>query len=337
MTAHDVVGLLARRAFRGTVTGPQDAKYDEARQVWNGLIDRRPAVVCACVDVGDVVAAVEVARETGLQVSIRAGRHQVGGGAVLDDAMVVDVAAIRHVEIDGRRETVRVGGGACWSHLLGGCVDHGVGVASGDHMRTGVVGVALGGGIGPFMRSMGLTCDALRAVELVLADGSIERIDDTHRPDVMWACRGFGRGFGVVTELDFDLSPMARRVPTAQMIYGYDSASEVLHRWRDLVPTLHHTVTAQLQLCNLPERGALPAALRGRRVVVVAGVVPQPSPEADEALRPLRRARTRAAPRPESRCRRDGGDAGPWPDPIFHEVTLRRRPRRRDDRRAPRM
>src|SRR5262245_5728226 len=201
-------GLLLRKAlepgFGGTLVDRRHPEYDRVRRVWNGLVDRRPALVACCSSVADVVEAVRVAAEHRPPVSIRAGGHQVAGSAVCDDGLVIDLSAMKGVHVDPASRTARVQAGVTVGELDTETQAYGLAVPGGDVLSTGVAGLALGGGIGLVARAYGLTCDHLRSIEIVTADGQIRTAGPDEHPDLIWAARGCGRGLGVVTSLEFD-------------------------------------------------------------------------------------------------------------------------------------
>src|SRR5512138_3220133 len=192
-----------RSSVRGAVIHPGDAEYDSARRVYNGMIDKRPALIARCLDVADVVAAVDYARTNNMLTAIRGGGHSGGGMGVCDGGLVIDLSAMRGVRVDPSTRTVRVAGGCVW-----GDVDHathpfGLAVPTGFISSTGVGGLTLGGGVGYLTRKYGLTIDNLLGVDMVLADGSFVTANAQENPDLFWAVRGGGGNFGVVTSFLF--------------------------------------------------------------------------------------------------------------------------------------
>ena len=192
-----------RSNMRGELIEPSDARYNEARKVYNGMIDRRPRIIARCVDVADVIAAVNFGREHKLLIAIRGGGHNAGGLGVCDDGLVIDLSHMNYVRVDPKRRSVLAGGGA-----LLGAVDHathafGLAVPSGIFSTTGVGGLTLGGGLGHLTRQCGLTIDNLLAVDIVLADGSFVTANSKEHSDLFWAVRGGGGNFGVVTSFLF--------------------------------------------------------------------------------------------------------------------------------------
>ncbi|MEO7422159.1 MAG: FAD-binding oxidoreductase, partial [Ornithinibacter sp.] len=188
---------------RGPVILPEDDNYDEARAVYNAMIDRHPAAVLQCRDVADVMAGVRFARDHGLELAVRGGGHNAAGLGVWDDALVLDLAAMRSTTVDPAAGTVRVDGGCTWGDVDHATVAFGMATPSGFLASTGVGGLTLGGGIGYLTRRFGLTIDNLIAADVVLADGSLVRADAESHPDLFWALRGGGGNFGVVTSFTF--------------------------------------------------------------------------------------------------------------------------------------
>jgi FAD/FMN-containing dehydrogenase len=200
------------RSFRGELLLPTTPGYDTARTIWNGAVDRRPAIVARCTGVADVVAAVRSAREHDLEIAIRGGGHNVAGTAMCDDGIVIDLSAMRAVWVDPVGRTAWVQGGALWSDVDHETHSHGLATTGGIVGHTGVAGLTLGGGIGFLMRKHGLAVDNLLEAEVVTAEGSIVRASGDEHPDLFWALRGGGGNFGVVTSFRFALHPVGPAV-----------------------------------------------------------------------------------------------------------------------------
>jgi FAD/FMN-containing dehydrogenase len=281
-----------RERMRGVVLDRDHPGYERARRVWNGLIDRHPAVIARCEGTADVVEAVEVARRHRPVVSVRGGGHQVAGSAVCDDGLVIDLSAMRGVHVDPVARTARVQAGARWADVDRATQLFGLVAPGGEVSETGVAGFTLGGGMGLVMRAHGLACDNLRSVEVVTADGVVRTASRTEHPDLFWAVRGGGRGIGVVTSFEFDLHPLGPQVATAQVFYPYEQAGQVLRSWRDLTATVPETVAPEFVLWSVPPDPAVPAELHGRKVVVVMGVHAGDPAEAAADLAPLARLGT---------------------------------------------
>ena len=221
-----------REKVRGEVIAPGDAAFDEARRVWNGMIDRQPALIVRCTGNADVIATVAFAREHGLPVSVRGGGHNVAGTAVADGAVVIDLSAIRSVVVDVEQKTVRAGGGARL-----GDVDHetqafGLATPFGVVSRTGIGGLTLHGGMGFLTRRLGLSCDNLIAADVVTADGRLVHTDAERHPDLLWALRGGGGNFGAVTSLEYRLHDVGPEVFMAITFYPAEAGADGLPRLR---------------------------------------------------------------------------------------------------------
>jgi FAD/FMN-containing dehydrogenase len=200
--------------FAGELLGPGDAGYDEARKVWNGAIDRRPALIARCAGVPDVVAALDHARERDLLVAVRGGGHSVAGQAVCDDGIVIDLSPMRGIAVDPRARTARAQGGVLWGELDAATQAHGLATVGGIVTHTGIAGLTLGGGIGWLMRRYGATVDNLLAAEVVTARGEVLRASADEHPDLFWGLRGGGGNFGVVTSFEYrlhEVGPIASR------------------------------------------------------------------------------------------------------------------------------
>ena len=276
-----------RSCMRGEVIGRADPAYDEARQVWNGLIDRHPAVIARCADTTDVVEAIRVAREFRPVVSIRGGGHQVAGSAVCDDGLVIDLSAMRGVHVDPTARTARAQGGCLWQELDRETQLHGLATTGGEISMTGIAGLTLGGGLGLLGRAFGLACDGLRSIEIVTADGMVRTASREEHPELFWAARGAGRGLGVVTSFEFDLKPLGPEVFNATTIHAYDDAADLLRGFCDLAPTMPESVTPELFFIDVPPVPDFPEELHGQRVIVVSGVYAGPVDEAVAVLEPL--------------------------------------------------
>jgi FAD/FMN-containing dehydrogenase len=262
--------------------------YDEARRVWNGMIDRHPAVIVRCETAADVAETVRIAAEHRPLVSIRGGGHQVAGSAVCDQGLVIDLSAMKGVEVDPARRVARAQGGVTWGELDRATQPFGLATPGGEVSTTGIAGFTLGGGMGLLMRAHGLACDNVRSVEIVTADGVTRRASRTEHPDLYWAVRGGGRGVGVVTTFEFELHRVGPDVAVAQVFYAYDEAEQVLRRWQDLAPRMPETVTPQLILWSVPPDPSIPEELHGVSTVIVLGLFAGAAEQGAAVLQPLR-------------------------------------------------
>jgi len=213
---------------------PGDAGYDDARHVYNGMIDRRPAAVAECSSSADVATVIRYAQETGADLAVRGGAHSVPGFGTGDGAVVVDLSGLTAVTVDAAARVARSGGGATWAMFNDATVEHGLATTGGIISSTGVGGLTLGGGIGYLARAHGLSCDNLRSAEVVLADGRVVQADDRGDADLFWALRGGGGNFGVVTQFEFDLHPISD-VYGGLVFFEVDDAAAVLRFFDDFI------------------------------------------------------------------------------------------------------
>jgi len=280
------------KSLRGTILQPGDESYDGARRIWNGMIDKRPALIARCTGPADVMAAVRFAREEELPIAVRAGGHNVAGSSVCDGGLVVDLAGMRGVRVDLSRSVVRVGGGA----LLGD-VDHetqafGLATPIGLVSETGIGGLALHGGLGALTRKYGLTADNMVSADVVTADGNLITADEDNHPDLLWALKGGGGNFGVVTSFEFRLHPVGPEVYFLLTFYPAADAAMVLESFRSVMLEAPDELMAIALYWNAPEGEPIPQEHRGSPVMVVVGCWCGPLDEGEQATRPLREITT---------------------------------------------
>ncbi|MES1246963.1 MAG: FAD-binding oxidoreductase [Actinomycetota bacterium] len=262
-----------------------DAGYDEARALYNAMIDKRPSAIAYAVDEQDVAAAIRYANDRGLTIAIRSGGHNGGGLGSVDDGLVIDLSAMNHVEVDDDARLVRVGGGTLLSDLVGVTHQHGLTVPVGIIGTTGVGGLTLGGGVGHLTRAFGLTIDNMVAAKVVLADGSVTVTDAQHEPELFWALRGGGGNFGVVTEFTFRCHPLTN-VLAGPVLYDLDDVGDVL-RWYDgFIEQAPDELGGFFAFLSIPPGDPFPPELHFRKV---AGVVWTQTGESEsKALREAR-------------------------------------------------
>jgi FAD/FMN-containing dehydrogenase len=254
-----------KRALAGDVIVPGDPEYETARRVWNGAIDRRPALIARCASVPDVVEAVRFARSERLPTAVRGGAHNVAGHGTCDDGIVIDLSPLRDIEIDPVARTARVQGGALWADVDAAAQAHGLATPGGMISSTGVAGLTLGGGIGHLSRKHGLTCDNLLAAELVTADGTVVTASETEHPDLFWALRGGGGNFGIVTEFTFRLHPVGL-VLGGMLMIALEDAAAFLRGFRELA--LPDELGVVFNFITVPPAPDFPQHLHGYRVLV---------------------------------------------------------------------
>jgi FAD/FMN-containing dehydrogenase len=236
----------------GTVLLPGDDAYEAARRVHNGLIDRKPAAIVRCRSAADVAAAVRFARATGTEISVRGGGHNVGGLAVADDALMIDLAEMKNASVDAEARLVEAQGGLTWGELNEASAAHGLAVTGGAISSTGIAGLTLGGGLGWLMGTYGLAADNVVAVELVTAEGEILDVDADSHPDLFWALRGGGGNFGVATTFTYRLHPLTT-VTGGLIIHPVDAAPELLRFYRDAVADLPDELAVFAALVHAPD------------------------------------------------------------------------------------
>ncbi len=275
-----------RVAIAGEVIAPGDGAYDQARRVWNGVIDRYPAVIARCSGTADVVEAVRVARQRRMEVSIRGGGHQVAGSAVCDDGLVIDVSAMTDVHVDSSARTAQVGAGARWADVDRATQLFGLATTGGEASITGVAGLTLGGGMGLLQRAFGMACDNLRSVEIVTADGVVRHASATEHPDLFWALKGAGRGLGVVTAFEFALRPLGPEVAAATVMYPVEQATRVARGWRELAVSAPELVSPELAFWAVPPDPEIPVEMHGQPVLIVGAVYAGDPAEAAPVLAP---------------------------------------------------
>ena len=250
----DVALTALRGAVTGQVTVPSDSDYDSARRVWNGNVDRRPAVVVRCSGVADVQFAVGFAGDHDLLVSVRGGGHSVPGYGTNDGGIVIDLSAMRGIRVDPAANRAQAQGGVLWRELDRETQAFGLATTGGTVSNTGVGGLSLGGGLGWLMGKHGLTVDNILSADIVTADGAFQTVDEQHNPDLFWALRGGGGNFGVVTSLEFQLHPVDM-VLGGLVAFGLDQARDVLRFYREFCTTLPDEAEVYLALLTDPQAG----------------------------------------------------------------------------------
>ena len=274
--------------FRGDLLRPNDEGYDDARKVFNGMIDRRPAIIARCADAQDVAAAVNLARDHDLPLSIYGGGHGVTGSAVVDAGICVDLRAMRRIDVDPDARTVRAEGGLTWGELDAATQEHGLAVTGGRVSDTGVAGLALGSGSGWIERKCGFTCDNLVRAEVVTADGIEVVAGEDENPDLFWGLRGGGGNFGVVIAFHFRLHPIGPIVLGGMLMYPAAMAGDLVRFFRDYMLGAPDEVGTALAFITAPPEEFVPEPVRGQPVVGVLACYAGPVEEGKEALRPLR-------------------------------------------------
>src|SRR3954447_21019232 len=274
----------------GDIITADDPEYDAVRAVYNAMIDRRPAVIVRCRDAADVVACVKIGTEVGMEIAVRGGGHNAGGLGVWDDALVIDLGAMRSVTVDPAAGTVRVDGGCTWGDVDHATVGFGLATPSGFIASTGVAGLTLGGGVGYLTRRYGMTVDNLISADVVLADGRLVTASETEHADLFWALRGGGGNFGVVTSFEFRCHPVGEDgiIIGGPVLYDIADTGAVMRWYRDLLPSLPEELSGWIALLTIPPAAPFPEALWGRKACGIVWCYTGSHDRADAVLEPVR-------------------------------------------------
>jgi FAD/FMN-containing dehydrogenase len=281
------VGEL-RRSVEGDVLVAGDHEYETARLVWNGMIDRHPAVIVRCTRNDDIVAAVRFARAHRVPVSIRGGGHNVAGHAVCDDGVMIDLSRMRGVQVDAPQRRARVEGGATWRDVDRETQAVGLAVPGGLISDTGVAGLTLSGGIGWLRSRHGLTIDNLVAADVVTADGRLVHASPDENPDLLWALKGGGGNFGVVASFEFVLHPVGPRLMFCAPLYPLTAGSGPIRFWRDFMADRSDEIGSLIEFSTIPHDPDYPERYWGERIYTVAAVYAGDADEGERVLEPLR-------------------------------------------------
>jgi FAD/FMN-containing dehydrogenase len=273
---------------RGAVLRPDDQGYDDARAIWNGLIDRRPALIVQCTGPADVVDAVNFAREQELLLSVKGGGHNVAGNAVNDGGLVIDLSQMRGVHVDPATQTVRAEGGALWGDCDRETQLFGLAVPGGVVSTTGIAGLTLHGGVGHLRRKHGLSVDSLLSVDIVTADGQLRRASADENEDLFWAVRGAGSNFGAVTSFEFKAHPVGPMVMVGAVFYPQNDARTLLAAWRDYMASAPEELSSVAFFWNVPAHEPFPPEHHGKPVLILAAVHSGSVEDGEPAVQPLR-------------------------------------------------
>jgi FAD/FMN-containing dehydrogenase len=272
----------------GAILRPGDPGWNDARASFNLLLDQHPAAVALPADAQEVAAAVAYAHRAGLRVAPQGAAHNQGPLGDLGDTLLLNVSRLQEVRVDPGAQRVRVGAGIKWDRVVPRLSAHGLAALHGSSPDVGIAGYSLGGGMGWLARKHGLQANAVTALELVTADGSLVRTDAEHHPELFWALRGGGGNFGVVTAIEFAVHPVDELYAGA-LFFPFERAAEVLHAWNELLPTLPDELMTWVTLLHFPPLPDVPAFARGRSFAVVMGAFLGSETEGRELLAPLRR------------------------------------------------
>jgi len=273
--------------FAGELIRPEDPRYDEARSLFNGVIDKRPALIARCTSAEDVRAALAHARADGLEVAVRGGGHSTAGFSSCDGGIVIDTGPMKNVTIDVEARTGRFGAGLNWGEFDAATQEHGLAVTGGRVTHTGIAGLTLGSGSGWIDRKCGITCDNLISVELVTADGQVVRASADENADLFWGVKGGGGNFGVVTEFEFRLHPVGPIVYAGMLLHPREAAPELLRFYRDFMEAAPDEAGGGLAFLTAPPHDPIPEAARGKPACGVIVVYAGDPRDGEEVFRPL--------------------------------------------------
>jgi len=288
MATHAYEDLAA--AVRGSVILPLDPEYDQARTVYNAMVDKRPAAIARCRDVADIITCVRFAREYGLEIAVRGGGHSVPGLGVWDDALVIDLSLLRSTTVSPENHTVRADAGCTLADVDHATAAFGMAVPFGILGSTGVAGLTLGGGVGYLSRRFGLTVDNLLAAGVVVADGTFVTASENSHSDLFWALRGGGGNFGVVTSFTFRCHDIGEHgtIIGGPVLYDLADTADVMRWYRELLPSLPEELSGFFALLTIPPAPPFPEPLWGRKVCGIVWCYTGPHDRADEVLEPIR-------------------------------------------------
>jgi FAD/FMN-containing dehydrogenase len=295
-------------SLRGAVLRPGDAGYEQAIHIYNGMIDKHPALIAHCVDVADVIASVNFAREHELTLAVRGGGHSGPGLGTCDDGLVIDLSGMKGIRVDPSARTVRVEGGCTWGEVDHATHPFGLATPSGFISTTGVGGLTLGGGIGYLSRAHGLTIDNLLGVDVVLADGSFVTASADEQADLFWAVRGGGGNFGVVTSFLYQLHPIST-VYGGPMMWPIEQGAEMMKFWRDFILKAPEDINGWLGFVTVPPAAPFPEQYHLKKMCAIVWCYTGPLEKADEVFKPIRDFKTPAI-----------DFAGPIPWPVLQSL-----------------
>jgi FAD/FMN-containing dehydrogenase len=277
-----------RGTIKGSVLVPDDPGYEEARQVWNAMIDRRPTVIVQCAQADDVPPVIRFARKNGLELSIRGAGHNIAGNALCDNGVTIDFSRMKNVRVDVGKKRAYVEPGATLANLDEATQAHGLATPVGINSTTGIAGLTLGGGFGWLTRKYGMTIDNLVSVEVITAQGKKLRASETENEDLFWAIRGGGGNFGVVTQFEFKLFSVGPEIVAGLIVFPFNQAKQILTKYRQFVNSAPEELNVWAVLRKAPPLPFLPETVHGREVIILPIFYSGAVAEAEKLIAPLR-------------------------------------------------
>ncbi|AJR05544.1 FAD-binding oxidoreductase [Photobacterium gaetbulicola] len=274
--------------IQGRVIVPGDAEYDEARQIWNAMIDKRPAVIVKCTNTSDVLAALNYAKAQKLEITIRGAGHNIAGNAICDDGLMIDLSDMKKVTVDPGAKRVLVQPGATLADIDAATQQHGLATPVGINSTTGISGLTLGGGFGWLTRKFGMTIDNLVSAQVVTADGRQLTASSTENSELFWAIRGGGGNFGIVTEFEFQLHSVGPEILAGLIVYPFDQAKQVLEQYRTFTQTAPADLNVWVVMRQAPPLPFLPEEVHGKEVIVLAIFYAGDLQQGETLIEPLR-------------------------------------------------
>jgi FAD/FMN-containing dehydrogenase len=278
-----------RKGFKGKVITPGDNEYEESRKIWNGMVDKRPAIIARCAGTQDAVKAVNFCRDNGIQLAVRGAGHHIAGNSLCDDGLVVDLSHMRTVKVDVAAKRAVAEGGATLADFDAATLAHGLATPVGINSTTGIAGLTLGGGFGWLSRKYGMTVDNLESAEVVTAKGEVVRASAKENPDLFWALRGGSGNFGVVTQFEFRLHQVGPDLLSGLIVYPFSEAKRVLQQYRDFYAKAPDELAVWTVVRKAPPLPFLPADVHGKEVVILALLYAGDPKKGEELIQPLRK------------------------------------------------
>jgi FAD/FMN-containing dehydrogenase len=282
----------AKEELKGTIKGrvlaPDDPDYEEARQIWNAMVDRRPAVIVQCAQADDIPPVIRFARKNGLELSIRGAGHNIAGNALCDNGVTIDFSRMKNVRVDAVKRHAYVEPGATLANLDEATQAHGLATPVGINSTTGIAGLTLGGGFGWLTRKYGMTIDNLVSIDMITAEGKKIRASESDNPDLCWAIRGGGGNFGVVTQFEFQLFPVGPEIVAGLIVFPFNQAKQILNKYRQFVNSAPEELNIWVVLRKAPPLPFLPENVHGKEVVVLPIFYSGAVAEAEKLIAPVR-------------------------------------------------